>query len=105
MYWNLATLPWTGIYRVTDITVPHAVIANCSTPHANPFRVQLNQIKKYVNIEDSVCTLPTIGEEERSKLRDANAEEQTNLPGSAHMQQPPDQSSAASQAGGSNPWD
>ena len=77
-------LPWTGVYRVIDIRTPNAILVSCTTPHADPFKVHLNQIKKFYAIDGPACSLPTIPEEDKLALARLDAKSITNMPGYSH---------------------
>lgn len=81
-------LPWTGIYRVIEIKHPTAIIVSCSVPSANPFKVHLNQLKKYISLEEPTCTLPALPAMEKEVLRNIAAEEQRDIPGYIHDETP-----------------
>ena len=83
-------LPWTGVYRVIEIQNPVAIIVSCSVPDAYPFKVHLNQLKKYISLEGPACTKPFLSEEDYKDLKDHAAELQPNIPGYGNILTSPD---------------
>ncbi|VDN32713.1 unnamed protein product [Gongylonema pulchrum] len=54
--------------------------------HANPFKIHLNQVKKFIILEGPVVSLPAIPEEEKENLREAGVEELVNTAGYSNDQ-------------------
>ncbi|KAL6742601.1 hypothetical protein Aduo_015738 [Ancylostoma duodenale] len=58
--------PWIGQFRVISVDFPHATIVSITSPRAQPRKVHLNQIKKFLDPTGPASTLPGIPEEEAS---------------------------------------
>jgi hypothetical protein len=76
---------WRGIFRILEINGVYVTIKSVGTPQANPFRVHLNQVKRFYELQGPVVTSTCLNAEEKDALKTANAEELENVPGHMHQ--------------------
>lgn len=77
--------PWRGAFRVIEKDNQHLTIVSCASPQSNPFRVHINQVKKFHEPCVPAITSEKLSEEERIALAEIEAEELLDYPGHSHQ--------------------
>jgi hypothetical protein len=75
---------WRGTFRVIEVDGIYITIKSISSPQANPFRVHVNQLKKFVELTGPASTQAELSENNKSALEKASAIELENMPGNMH---------------------
>jgi hypothetical protein len=75
---------WRGIFRVLEIDGIYVSIKSIKAPQSNPFRVHINQLKRYFEQDGPAATDAQVKDDIRIALDAANATELVDTPGHTH---------------------
>jgi hypothetical protein len=75
---------WRGVFRVIAIDGIYATIKSTKSPQSNPFKVHINQLKRYIGLEGPVSTNSELTDGDKKNLEELEAVELENQLGHTH---------------------